>query len=356
MTDFPPRYLQGKVYPARLDRQLMAATVRQGVIRLSEFAGVASGSARAITVSSGNIFVQGSESANQGMYHCFADAPVDVTIAPAASFPRIDSIYVVVHDPLESGTSSIFERVVQQGTETSGTTLDSRAGANVTVPNNSFWICDVLATVGSGLIPAANVRDKRKVRKGWSVVGGSEARTNTSYGLMPTPDIVRNLDVPTGCLIEIAFQARWQETGLGAARAAIFLSNAQLFARSAATGAQTVNGQEARINAVANTDYALFSNPIGLASLTTNVAAPADTGGQSFGGMAVDSSGSAMKMGFNGSSPSFPGPAVLGGKCVLFVAAGTYDIGVQFKASGTDTVTANGRILYVEVIDYVDFR
>src|SRR6266496_5146863 len=66
------------------------------------------------------------------------------------------------------------------------------------------------------------------VRRGKSIIATSESRTNAAYGLMPTPDCVQNVVMPTDGLIFISYQATWQQSVASAAFAAIFLNAVQL--------------------------------------------------------------------------------------------------------------------------------
>lgn len=66
------------------------------------------------------------------------------------------------------------------------------------------------------------------VRRGKSIIATEESRTNTSYGLLATPDRVQSVVLPTDGLLRVTFSALWKEASLGAARAAIFVGGSQL--------------------------------------------------------------------------------------------------------------------------------
>lgn len=166
------------------------------------------------------------------------------------------------------------------------------------------------------------------VRRGKSIIATSEARTNTAYGLLTTPDRVSNLVLPTDGLIVIGFKAEWSESVIGAARAALFIGSNQLKVGSSAaspgvqeTGARTGN---------ANTFNLLTTYGSGLSTVDSNTAYTGDvTTGQVVG-------------------QSTTGQA---GPCFVFAAAGTYDITVQYKSS-SGTVTAKNRKLWVWTIGF----
>jgi hypothetical protein len=129
------------------------------------------------------------------------------------------------------------------------------------------------------------------VRRGATNIATSEARTNVAYGLLATPDQVTGVVVPYGAKLQISFQALWQETVAGAARAAIFIG----------------------------------SNQIKIQSSEHN--GPGD-----------DNSGTYLHFS-------------AGGWVEAFVAPGTYTISVQYRAT-SGTVTASARKLWVRSKGY----
>lgn len=174
--------------------------------------------------------------------------------------------------------------------------------------------------------------DGISVRRGKSIITATETRTNTAYGLMPTPDRVSGIVLPADGLIFVAYQATWQESVQSAANAMIFLGSNPVSYPSTTTGGQTTNaGNVAGIgNATVNRDTPLSSYPQGL--ISTNLF------GAAYAGDAT--TGQFVFMG----SPS--GAVGLGGIATIFAAAGTYDVSVQFKAS-SGSVTAKNRKLWV---------
>src|ERR1044072_8357382 len=75
---------------------------------------------------------------------------------------------------------------------------------------------------------AGGFNEGANVRRGNCIVPGEETRSNTSYGLLATPDLVQNAVVPSCSLLIVGYQAWWKEAVLGAARAALFIGSNQL--------------------------------------------------------------------------------------------------------------------------------
>lgn len=177
---------------------------------------------------------------------------------------------------------------------------------------------------------------------GKCIVAAEQARTNTAYGLHTTPDRVQNVVVPTDALVLVWYQAMWRETVAGAAQAQIFVgSNEIKWIGSDATGS-TTNGA---VMGGGTSYVALATGALGLVS------------GDGTAGIAAGSyatTGHAIGVGKN---PSYGNPLAAadagpwGGACSLFLAAGTYDISVQFKAS-SGSVSAKDRRLWVRVLPF----
>jgi hypothetical protein len=175
-------------------------------------------------------------------------------------------------------------------------------------------------SLDSALLPILAVNDASNVRRGKKIIPGTESRSNTTYGTMPTPDQVSNVVLPTDGLIAIAYQALWQETpnapaALGTARAAIFLGANQLrIAAAGSTPVQEIQWGSGAGNAATYSPLYTFEGGLdsvqnnGVGS-TSNVAT-----GQIIGSRGAGSDG---------------------GVCYVFAAAGTYTVSVQFKSTTT---------------------
>lgn len=155
-------------------------------------------------------------------------------------------------------------------------------------------------------------------RSGVAIVDTEEARTNTAYGLMPTPDRVQGIVVPTNGLLDINFLALWKNSVASTGRAAIFIGANQLkvLGSNGAPVVQEVNGPSGTVyNWLASRDAV---TPVGLTSTD---------------GTVTDASSTTTGAGLYGSLR-------------VFVAAGTYDVSVQFK-SASGSVTVKERKLWV---------
>jgi hypothetical protein len=181
--------------------------------------------------------------------------------------------------------------------------------------------------VSTGVADVLGLSQTGLVRRGKSIITTEEARTNTAYGLLTTPDRVQNLVVPTDGLIVIGFQGMVKSSSAAAGKAAIFIGSNQL-----KTAAATPVVQEASTGS-ADTYYPYSTCVFGLdwnsslGSYTGDV-----TTGQTLG---------------NGGSTT----GLSGGLCVVFANAGTYDISIQYKAS-TGSITAKNRKLWVWTVGF----
>jgi hypothetical protein len=180
------------------------------------------------------------------------------------------------------------------------------------------------------------------VRRGYSSVPGNETRTNTAYGLMPTPDQVANVSIPANSYVAVFYQAIWQESVAGAARAAIFIGANQVQIQQNDVGPAV---QAAATNSgVAAKDLPLFSFNGGLASQASGSGGAAEvTTGQIFG--AVDRSSQALAVEV-GTVITLPAGSIAGGPCFIFgVTPGTYTVSVQFKSSSGNVQAKNRRLI-----------
>lgn len=162
MTLQPPLYLQGSLYSARVDRQLIADIFDPGVRGAADMLVTSSGGSLSVNIASGVAIVYGNTSSNQGAYRVFNDAVFNLAFDRAVTFPRLDQVVVHILDPTEGAGSSTPAFEIAKGVEATGASLINRSGANPTLPSNSLLIADVLVPVGvSPVIPAININDRR---------------------------------------------------------------------------------------------------------------------------------------------------------------------------------------------------
>jgi hypothetical protein len=180
------------------------------------------------------------------------------------------------------------------------------------------------------------------VPSGKAITSTLETVTSTVYTTLTTPDQVTGVVLPTDGLICVLYQAGWQESVSGAARAAVFIGANQLKVNDFTVPGPSLQAA-ATNSAPANIRQALWTAHAGLVSsgLNVNVAIPVTTGmavGMR-GNWASEYSGTTVA----GSSSSID---MSGGPLHIFAAAGTYTVSIQFKSS-SGTVGAQNRKLWV---------
>lgn len=206
--------------------------------------------------------------------------------------------------------------------------------------NSDGWVnsARLQATAASSNIETSGEWEKlgvsngSTVRRGKSIVATEEARTNTAYGLMATPDRVQNVVLPTDGLIFVAYQAAWKESVDNAAKAAIFLGSNQLKVADINNPGPAVSEASVNTGAGGVGQYvSLASDPAGLTAGSDVLFTYVNdvTTGQAIGVTQPTTAGFANRS---------------GGVCTVFAAAGTYDISVQFKASSGSVTVKNRRL------------
>lgn len=171
------------------------------------------------------------------------------------------------------------------------------------------------------------------VRRGGVEIAASESRSNVAYGVMTTPDRVSGLTIPSPRgVIGLLYQAYWNESVDGAARAAIFLGANQLQISQVGAAApvvqETICAGSAGITQPLSTFWGGL-NGYGGTAIGTGHSAPVTTG-QSF---------ALENIGGTDASTMFAG-----GVCYIFANAGTYDLSIQFKASSGNVQVLNRRM------------
>jgi hypothetical protein len=166
------------------------------------------------------------------------------------------------------------------------------------------------------------------VRRGRSVQATAGSRASVSYGALDNgPDEVARLVLPTDGLLCVSYRALVKESVWGAARVAVFVNGVQLLL-SAANNSVPASAQECSVGALGGT-----TGPNVTGVYRRVVAGDA--------GLAIAGDGYAGDATF-GSSAS----PLLTNHLECEMAAGTYTVGVQYKAS-SGTVTAQDRKLRV---------
>ena len=160
----PPYSMQTGAHGAELFRRAVGSVLNTagGVVALGDLAVTAnSPAAMNVLVASGSIWIPGTTNTAQGMYHCFNDASVTLSIAAAsATNPRIDTIVAQVEDAAYAGATNAWKLAVVTGTATVGATLANLTGAGA-VPASSLVLAYVLVAANATTIVAGAVQDNR---------------------------------------------------------------------------------------------------------------------------------------------------------------------------------------------------
>jgi hypothetical protein len=184
-------------------------------------------------------------------------------------------------------------------------------------------------------------------------IATAETRASATYGLLTTPDRVQSITLPEDGLLAVGYDALFKSSDAFAGRAAIFIGANQLRTRTPGGTAVPIT-QAAATSGTADKYGHLASCPGGLAgfaAVTNDQPAPLSTG-MTVGGwvrglvaseVAVELAGTLFGKTVAGDLATF------GGECLIFAAAGTYDVSVQFKAT-TGSVTVKDRRLWVRAL------
>lgn len=202
----------------------------------------------------------------------------------------------------------------------------------------------------AALAEKIGVSQTGNVRRGKSIIATEESRTNAAYGTLTTPDRVQSVVLPTDGLIRVAYSALWKESNLGAARAAIFVGANQLKVDAPGeAGAAVIEAAALGFPSGPNVYSGLKSCPVGLIG-GVNAGSQVATG-QAIGLASSTTAGITPQVELNGNVRTLE-EGVFGGVCLIEgLAAGSYDVSVQFKASA-GSVSAKERRLWVEAIGY----
>lgn len=154
----PPSWLQNGTHPADNDRLTTTGVIwkSQGVADYGSMRVSQTGTpSMAVSVAAGHALINGTETANQGLYIAYNDAATTVAITTAnPSQPRIDRVVVRVQDSFYSGATNAVSFAVIAGTP---------AGSPVppAAPANSLTLALVLVGAGVTSISNANITDSR---------------------------------------------------------------------------------------------------------------------------------------------------------------------------------------------------
>lgn len=234
----------------------------------------------------------------------------------------------------DDGTDYSFAlAIVTSGGSPSGVALARRVAVAV-------WDGARFTAVAPVVGGAAGSTDKTN---GTLSIATEESRTNTAFGTLTTPDVITGIVVPDGAILQIRYWAAWKKSASSNARAAIFIGSNQLKQAGIAASPGMV---EASLISNSGIYRPLVTDPrYGLVTVDADGATASNytgdvTTGQMLGGQSDWNS-----------DDSTSGFFSVGGAVEVFVAAGTYDVSVQFKAD-VGSISAKNRRLWVRVIPF----
>jgi hypothetical protein len=184
-----PIFIQGNSHPAEETRLMLAGMLKSttgsfaggvasadnahGVVRATDLAVTQNGTPNmTVNVATGGCFIRGTLSANQGAYHLWNDATLNLNISAAdITNPRRDLIVAQVRDSNYSGADRDARIIVVTGTPAASPVDPSLAA----LPN-ALVLARVAVAAGASSIVTANITDLRTVAN----VAGTIPTFNTS--------------------------------------------------------------------------------------------------------------------------------------------------------------------------------
>lgn len=141
--------MQNGVYPARIDRQIIASVFRhqERVLNGAEVLASTPTPDMNVTITIGTLVVQGDDEPNQGMYLVVWDADITVAMpSPPGGDSRIDIVGMQVNDPQAGGSSGDnADYFVVQGTAAGSPTPPA-------IPDSAVGLAQILRSSGESSI------------------------------------------------------------------------------------------------------------------------------------------------------------------------------------------------------------
>lgn len=190
-----PIFIDGNTHPAEETRLAVAALLgsvtgsftggataadrAHGIINAGDLAVSQNGTPNmSVNVATGGCFIRGTENANQGAYHLWNDATVNLAITAAdATNPRRDLIIAQVRDAYYSGSSKDARVTVVTGTPAA-----SPSDPSLSSFPNALVLARVAVAANATSVTTANITD---LRPRASALGGVEVCTSTRRPASP---------------------------------------------------------------------------------------------------------------------------------------------------------------------------
>lgn len=191
-----PIFIDGNTHPAEETRQALgslqgtatgsfaggvgAVDRAHGVVNVNDFAVTrrSTGANMSVDVAAGYAWIRGTENANQGAYHVYNDATVNLSVATAdATNPRVDLVIIRVQDAFYSGATRTASVAIVTGTPAANPAdptlpANSLVLARIYVPANAAQVINVTETTANSAI----INDLRT-----RVASGSESYNRTGF-------------------------------------------------------------------------------------------------------------------------------------------------------------------------------
>ena len=207
--------------------------------------------------------------------------------------------------------------------------IETKVNGNIQTSNiaDAQVTADKVGTTAAGQL---GLSQTGTVRRGKCIIPTDQTTAATSYaiGNLATPDRVQNVVVPTDGLLFIAYRALLKAPTSFTARAAIFIGANQLKIPTASGGAPVVT--EISQSGGSTPEYSLIgTHAVGLTGFLGTTSDMTDV-----------TTGQALY------TPNASGSLGASSVCVVDVAAGTYDISVQYLVT-SGTLNVKERKLWV---------
>lgn len=338
-----PIFLQAGSHPAEETRLMLggllgaatgsfsggvaASDPAHGVVRSTDLAVSQNGTPdMSVNVATGGCFIRGTQSANQGAYHLWNDATVNVAIATSnPTNPRRDLIVAVVRDAYYSGADNDARVIVVTGTA-------AASPVDPTLPANALVLARVSVAANASSITTANITDLRplaSVRNQVPAFASSTERTTAipspytgQLSAITAADTTNGIQQYNGSAWRLPWSLPWGFIGSTTRTTSIAATNANIITYSLA--------------AIANRRYRITA---GAGSVSSSV----DSGTPpEIAGLAIQVGAGGKVAGVNIWCP-FSGTGFIGGTVVGYYApissATVTIIAYGERVSGTGTIT-----------------
>ena len=194
-----PTFLQAGSHPAENTRLMLGGVVgaatgsfsggvaasdpAHGVVRSTDLAVTQNGTPNmTVNIAAGGAFIRGTESSNQGAYHIWNDAILNLGLASADSTnPRRDLVVAYVQDSAYSGSSDLAQLVIVTGTPAA-----SPSDPSLTAYPNALVLARIAVAANTTAIVTANITDLRTQANILNQVAPFTSTTARSQ-FIPTP-------------------------------------------------------------------------------------------------------------------------------------------------------------------------